>query len=169
MFRGICSVLLALMSVPAVAELRPGLGFKIGNENTAILVPIDIDERFRVEAAISYVSSKDVSSSGFSPTSSDTRASIGIGIFKLEKGVGKLNIFYGVRLTYLTFEYRNSPFAGNTTVERYSVEPTFGTDYYVADSFSVGGEVFVGYSEVHGPRDTDVVESGSRLTAKFFF
>lgn len=172
--RSICSALVALTSVPAVAELKPGLGFSVGGESAAIMVPVDIDERFRIEPTVAYRSSDGPRQPESSYRPSDKYASVGVGIFKLEKGVGSLDIFYGARLSYSKSEYDYySGFpeasASSVTTERYGLAPTLGVEYYVADTLSLGGEVFVAYYEAHGVTESEVFRTGSQLTARFFF
>lgn len=122
-----------------------GIGVSARDDDGAIYVPIDFSDKFRLEPSFRYYKEErtDTSTGGFSVKSD--LLELGIGIFGKSKVTDAAHLYYGGRFTYAdgSTESRFS----ETSVDGFSVAPTFGAEYVFGKHFSLGGEVAYVFEE----------------------
>jgi len=125
-----------------------------------IFIPIDANDKLRIEPEFSYFRDKDKSDDTEWTT---TRIRIGIGIF------GKMNkpktiIYYGLRLgyTHSTYKYEHSyyPYGTDSHEEkskRFFFGPAVGGEYFFNSHFSLGCEVGFRYISLESEENVDAL------------
>ena len=161
-----------LVAEPAYAQQgsrRVGVGAAIGNvydtfpqleadtvSAPAILIPIQVTDRFRLEPEIGVFRS---SRKELAPGSGDDEAfvnsargvEVGAGMFS-QMLQQNFRLYYGVRVGY-TRIVREDPVFGDTrtlTLNGFFVAPAVGGKYLFSDRFSLGAEVQFRHTSVKG-------------------
>ena len=87
-----------------------------------------------------------------------------LGIYKLSKNQ-KMNKYYGIKLGYAVgTETPNYNLTGLIESNGIFISPAIGSEYFISDNFSIGGEIAVQYSqnEKEYPRESSL--SGKAYT-----
>lgn len=144
-------VLLAGCSSVAMAEVDYGVGLSLQNSDGVIHLPINISDTWRIEPSLRYVESE--RESAFS--NSDTRyVELGVGVFKKKVVAEKVALLYGARVGYLESKYTYSSDGDSSSKENgYTIAPTLGVEYNIAENFSIGGEIALKYYDIDGSED----------------
>tara|TARA_Y100000814_G_scaffold258209_1_gene207738 strand:- start:60 stop:671 length:612 start_codon:yes stop_codon:yes gene_type:complete len=116
--------------------------------STSLYIPIHINQ-YMIEPEIIYFHSKEsktypeLSSADY--TAEDKGAGIAIGVYSVSQKE-KLNTYYGLKLGYLVssetpYASYSSSVSGTIETTTTLIAPTIGAEYYIADNFTIGGEV----------------------------
>ena len=150
-----------------------GLGVSAKSNDTTIYVPIDIDEKLRVEPFFSYSKHSDDTPSG--GRLRNENLAIGTGLFALQPLSESIRVYYGGRISYLelgTESFVPDPYFIPYEDDRkgYSVAPTFGFEYLFNEHLSIGGEAewFYRKTEAHG-QDSTSTGTNTRLILRLRF
>ena len=136
-----------------------------GPPATEIFIPINISPTLRIEPEIGFFQS---SSENENFKSSSKSFSFGLGIFRMNLKDG-INLYYGARLgltrTSSSFEYSyNGSATDEQSVEGFFIAPTVGGEYFLNNSFTLGGEAQLRYASSSG-KDEDDEEMTTSTTA----
>jgi hypothetical protein len=170
-----------------------GLGVSINSFDTAVYLPIRFAKGLILEPFISYnsgnIKSKPIEY-GYSNSFESSRLDIGMGLFKAQDIIEKVNVYYGLRLSYIkakSDDYYNGYVTSstNTDVSGYKIAPTLGFNYSLTPDFLVGLEAEWFYSYADGKEkryyenpenyievsDTEYKDQGTntRVFVRYFF
>ena len=141
-----------------------GIGVGVNNYNYYIYFPINIKEsEYRVEPMMYY--------SDYTTTYDNTYGKeygLGIGFFKVFSQTSNTKLYVGPRLNYSVNEGDS---AGYIKTTAYGVSPTLGFEYYLAENFTLGGEVYLTFYKSSGTNGTIVNQksTGTMVTMKYYF
>ncbi|MCK4359769.1 MAG: outer membrane beta-barrel protein [Candidatus Cloacimonetes bacterium] len=135
-----------------------------------VFLPINISSKFRIEPGIAYFQT---SSERTNYESSSKIFSIGLGIFPMTPK-GAINIYYGARIGFIhaTSSYKSGgSYSSEESGNGFYVAPTIGGEYYLSNSFTLGGEAQLRYVSYKEKDEDDDEESTSTLmgTRTIFF
>lgn len=182
--RIIVALLLAAAGVVhvAAAQTDAGIGVSIQSDDSLIYVPIDFNQKFRLEPSLRYFKEESHFQNGLDLDSSSLE--LGVGLFGLT-GVGeRLRIYYGGRLAYVRSEFRSTQifasdllgfetFTTQQDADGYRVSPTLGFEFLINDRLSIGGEAEYFYQDLEVERfgRNQLQSSGTdtRLIVRFKF
>jgi len=134
-----------------------GLGIELKSDYSSygatIYVPIDISPSFRLEPHFAYgnIDGEDVRPTS-SSSDSTTLMELGVGAFGIQQVDPSTKLYFGARLSYLSFEdSRVYPTSWNSTDENgFEIAPTVGFEYFLRDNISLGGEAAWFYAKLEG-------------------
>jgi hypothetical protein len=175
MVRNRLALMVAVLGLAASASaqsggVRVGIGAAVSN-TPALLVPIDVTSRIRIEPEIGVI--RDTAShdsdvtiletlSQLAPISATqetrvTTVSAGAGAFFVQTS-DKIKMQYGVRAGYArsATTVSLSAFTFETRLNGYFIAPAVGGEYFVVDRFSLGAELQVRYTSLEGQQDSGV-------------
>ncbi|UCH63691.1 MAG: hypothetical protein JSU77_04385 [Fidelibacterota bacterium] len=140
-----------------------------------IFVPINVSPTLRIEPGIGYYQS---STEDPDYESSSKGLSLGIGIFPMTLR-GGMNLYYGARLGRIstTSSYKYDYNGGETDEESGTglfIAPTFGGEYFLSSSFTLGGEAQLRYVSLtekddDEERTTSSISTRGLLFIRFYF
>ena len=153
-----------LVPFPAISA-EVGIGVSIDSDDSAIFVPIDLSSvAIRLEPFVEYSSFE--RKSGEETTSIDAKA-LGIGIFGTRQISENLLFYYGGRLAYVEDEsvlrstlvspiglFQPTALDARNKSDGYMVRPSMGIEYYPLESFSIGLEIGLEYTDIEGESST---------------
>jgi hypothetical protein len=169
------ALLLSTFVISTSQATTTGVGVSVQEDGGTIYIPIDLYDWLRIEPTFGFLRSEDndfytVSNSPGTSESTTTEFDFGIGVFGRSTLRDQLQVYYGARLNYSYYKYE-APFF-EFKYYGYTIAPTLGLEYFIAERFSVGAEV-AWFFEYLDDRDSgDYATStgtDTRLIARFFF
>lgn len=178
--RFVCLVFACAVAGSAAAQPAPAGGLRVGigaavSSSPALLVPIDIGSRLRVEPELSITRSSSTQQSNVVPLvvagipvgSSSlmqeltlTGVTAGAGVF-FAPSHDKIKMQYGFKVGYShTSTKSTTSFPGATTttsdthLSGYFIGPAIGGEYFLADRFSLGAELQARYTSLDGTQQS---------------
>ena len=144
-------------------EKKYGIGASINNNNLQIYMPITTDH-YLIEPSILIFSNDEKETENTSIASNDFNViEFDIGLFKNILAFENTYIYYGARIGYIKIE-SNNIFGSNIITSKedgYTIAPTFGSEYYLSNNFSVGIELSVKYESTKGKRTSESLFSST--------
>jgi hypothetical protein len=165
MIRVFAAVCLLIVSLTAQADV--GLGVSVKSSTAIVYLPVTAG-RFMFEPFVRYTDreSETTRVPDVPPvppgTSSLEVYSVGLGIFRMKLPTERMGLYYGGRIARLEERSESSTLITSTVpitippstlsseLDGYSVAPTVGLTYSVAERVSVGVEVGVDHTEMDG-------------------
>jgi len=132
-----------------------------------VFLPINISPKFRIEPGIGYFQT---SSERTNWESSSKTLSLGLGIFPMTLK-GDINFYYGARLglMHVTSSYKEShngySYSDEASGNGFYIAPTIGGEYYLSNSFTLGGEAQLRYVSYKEKDEDDDEETTSKITS----
>ena len=168
-----------MATTPVLADV--GLGLSVRSNDTAIYVPIGINEKFFVEPYVRQlhqtIDLKTVAVSAKSDT-----LMLGIGGFYVKPLADSFHLYFGGRIAYLKQEADSVVITGffpqtatksTTRVDGFRVSPTLGIEYAFNDHLSIAGEAEYFFQDTDANRDDTPDQSANgtdtRLLIRFRF
>jgi len=182
---------LALCSTSALSA-EFGLGVSAKSDDGWIYVPIEINDKYRVEPSVRYQSSEfsysdpaGMSSDAFRRQESDT-LELGIGVFRLMKVAESAQFYFGGRVAYVdtkttlgsTITYIPGPIISTqseTSQDGYRIGPAIGFEYLFGEHFSIGAEASYTFLDLEGESGvgssfrTEIEQKSNGTDTQFIF
>ena len=167
-------ILVAVVTATLSTEVSAvdfGVGVSAKSDDSWIYLPIEITQNFRVEPSVRFSQTDSTQESaeerfgGLTTTTVDSEMDqfqVGIGVFGVLPIKESVRVYYGLRAAYIdaetsstvvsrfetptfvdenTFKFKNS-------ADGYRLAPTLGFEYFLNESFSIGGEAEWFYEDV---------------------